>query len=359
MLARALGGGFALLLAVAVAGAMAQSTAPSYVGTHFDRFEVLSNSNMTNARQLTPGYKQNLVGNSDGGEPSAPVWARKCSRDTQTVRFRRTVDLLGTPGDAYFDFSHEIGAKWESKSPLRTYRATVNGTVIAAGRVGKVQPSFIHTALTAAKLAAFRDGPNVVEVQVKKARSPRRVKKCNTKATNRLAVTFRLFGHFSADLGLVEPPPPDQYFKAASPHRTAFVTFNVWNHGPSGIRSGDFSAEISPADEVFLLGSGQPDPATGKVAPLGAPFTGCRVEHQTTTFKVYCTLGRMRVGDTGSVTLAVRRAFASTAGGESATFFGWQLSSSTPDPNFDNNSRHVRIVWCGSDATSEGCASAG
>src|SRR5688500_16763530 len=134
MLRRVATGCLTLLLAGGLAGAQAQTTAPSYMGDHFDRFEVQSNGKLTNARQLTPGFRENRIG-SRKAEPIAPIWATKCSRDKQTVRFRRTVDLLGNPSDAYFDFSHEIGPKWAGKSPLRTFRATINGTVIRKGKV--------------------------------------------------------------------------------------------------------------------------------------------------------------------------------------------------------------------------------
>jgi hypothetical protein len=349
-------------LAVAIAQAQTQTpAAPSYIGAHWDRFELQSNGKLTNARQLAPGMTNNYVGAAPGkAEPIAPIWASKCSRDKQSVRFRRTVELLGAPSDAYFDFFHEIGPKWAGKSPLRTFKAMINGTVIRAGKVGKVSPAFVHTDLTAAQLAVFRDGPNLFELQVEKAKSPKAVKKCNTKAANRLAVNFRLFGNIRADLALVEPAPPDQYFKAATPHRTAFFTLNLRNKGPSGVPDGGaFDVTVQGADLVNVMGSGAPDPGTGKVQPLGAPFSSCPLTGAKPRFTIKCSLTRMRAGGSASLTFAARREFSSTAFGETYTTVGWQVSSmSTPDPVSQNNSRTVQVVWCGDSATSADCAGA-
>ena len=350
------------VLLVGALAAEAQTTAPSHIGAHFDRFEVQSNGKLANARQLTPGLTNNYVGAAPGkAEPIAPIWASKCSRDRQSVRFRRTVELFGRPSDAYFDFSHEIGAKWAGKTPLRTFKVSINGTVIRAARVGKVQPRFVHTNLTAAQLAAFRDGPNTFEVQVEKARSPNGPKRCNTKAANRLAVTFRLFGNIRADLALIEPPPPDRYFKAATPHRTVFFNVTLRNKGPSSVPAGGlFEVTFQSFEQLYVLGSGEPDPGTGKTAPLGGPFKSCQVEGAKPRFTVKCTLGRMRAGDNGSVTFAARREFSSTAFGEAFSTVGWQVSSmSTPDPVSQNNTRTVQIIWCGDSATSAGCSTAG
>ena len=358
----ALGVSLTVLLVGALAAAEAQTTAPSHIGAHFDRFELQSNGKLTNARQLAPGITNNYVGAAPGkAEPIAPIWASKCSRDRQTVRFRRTVELFGKPSDAYFDFTHEIGAKWAGKSPLRTFKATINGTVIRAAKVGKVQPRFVHTDLSAAQVAAFRDGPNTFEVQVEKARSPNGPKRCNTKAANRLAVNFRLFGNIRADLALVEPPPADLYYKAATPHRTVFLNLSLRNKGPSSVPAGGiFEVTFQSFDQVYVLGSGQPDPGTGETQPLGGPFKSCQVEGAKPRFTVKCALGRIREGDSGSVTFAARKEFSSTAFGEAFSTLGWQVSSmSTPDPVSQNNSRTVQIIWCGDSATSAGCPAAG
>jgi hypothetical protein len=357
----ALGVTLTALLVGALATAEAQTTAPGYIGAHFDRFEIQSNGKLTNARQLTPGLTNNHVGAAPGtAEPIAPIWASKCSRDKQTARFRRTVELYGRPSDAYFDFTHEIGPKWAGKTPLRTFKVSINGTVIRASKVGKVQPRLVHTDLSAAQLAAFRDGPNNFEIQVEKARSPTGPKNCNSKPANRLAVTFRLFGNIRADLALIEPPPPDQYFKAATPHRTAFATLSLRNKGPSSVPAGGiFEVTVQSADQVYVLGSGQPDPGTGQTQPLGGPFSSCQIEGSKPRFTIKCSLGRIREGDSGSLALAFRKEFTSTAFGEAFSTLGWQVSSmSTPDPVSQNNTRTVQVTWCGDSATSAGCAAA-
>jgi hypothetical protein len=121
-----------------------------------------------------------------------------------------------------------------------------------------------------------------------------------------------------------------------------------------------FDVTIQGADQVFLMGSGSPDPGSGKVQPLSAPFSSCPLSGAKPTFKLNCTLSRMRAGDSGSVTFAPRKEFSSTEFTQSSTTISWQVSSqSTPDPNGQNNFRSVDIVWCGTQATDPGCADAG
>jgi hypothetical protein len=58
------------------------------------------------------------------------------------------------------------------------------------------------------------------------------------------------------------------------------------------------------------------------------------------------------------VTLGFRVHFASTSFTEASTSIGWRIGrSGVTDPVLDNNTRSVRIVWCGESATSAGCAS--
>ena len=347
----------AVLTLVAAAGANAQAPQPpGYVGQHFDRFELLSNKHFTNAKQLTPGMVNNYVGALPGkAEPSAPIWTTRCSAGKQTATFRRTVELLGPPNDAYFNFTHEIGPRWAGKSPLRTYRVTLNGTLIAAGKVGKVQPGNIQTVLSAAQLQAFRDGANTLEVTVVKAKSPKTVRKCNTSTANRVGVTFVMRGNFKADLALVEPPPADVYRRAGTSN-SQIVNLTLRNLGPSIIPYGTFTITTIGADSVVVTGSGPPQ-ASG-FPPLAPPFSGCAIDDsgKPSTYKVNCLLGRLRGGDPGQVTIAVRREFASTEFTEASTYLSWQIHSTVPDPVSPNNQRLVSIVWCGSQAKSQGCA---
>jgi hypothetical protein len=177
-----------------------------------------------------------------------------------------------------------------------------------------------------------------------------------------VGVLFALLGEFSADLGLVEPAPaPNIYKRARTPQRFLTVNLSVFNRGPSALvpGAGQFIAQVSGATDVLLSGDtgGSGGPVPDGVTPLGPPFGNCK-KSGTTSVTVECELTRMPSGDSGVLSLGVRREFSNTDFSESSTSVAWQTGSSVTDPKTDNNRRSVTIVWCGDEATSAGCASA-
>ena len=96
------------------------------------------------------------------------------------------------------------------------------------------------------------------------------------------------------------------------------------------------------------------------IQPLAPPFTKCNVdETRQPTYRVTCGLENFKTNDRAILTIGFQVGFANLNFGESSTTLSWKLASqASGDPNYENNSRSVQFVWCGTAATSDGCKSA-
>ena len=323
-----------------------ESPAPSYMSGLGNRFTALSSNAYRaagkKAKELTVYNTSNNLNKPAGAkqERYTSIWASTCDpRKDQLVRFRRDIDIPGPPSSVNFEISPDFSGF--SPRPLR-YELEINGKVLTEGKL-KV-PNTKRVALTEpGPLKAFKDGENEIELRVKRQEFPEYVRGCNTSKKNRLAVYFTLGGEFASDLGLVEPPPKSPvYYKATVPQYTLTIGLQVFNRGPSATVDGmgTFTANIN-ADFVGV-----------KAAP--PPFKNCRV----TGTRVDCELSQMPSADSGNLSLFVRKDFSNTNFAEQTSVLSWRSTLQGNDPNFDNNNRSVTIVWCGSQATSDGCASA-
>ena len=329
------------------------SPADPYMSGKGDKFHLTSNGKLTDAKEITKYNTANLLNKPpDKVEESWSVWAEKCNpRQDQTAKFRRTIDIPGPATKATFTITPDFGS---FSNPLKRFVLKVAGQKIAAGPVSQFGRG--EHVIGAAQLKLFRDGPNLIELTVKRDELPEHVGACNKKKKNRVGVLFNLFGDFAADFGLVEPAPaPSIYKRARSPQRFALVNLTVYNRGPSALvpGAGQFIATVSGANEVLVSGGSSGD----SVKDVGPPFGKCQ-QTGTSTVTVECEMTRMASGDRGQLGLGITREFSNTNFSESSTSISWQTGSSVPDPKTENNRRSVQIVWCGDKATSDGCASA-
>lgn len=343
----------ALLLPSAGNGVLTTaSPAPSYMSGLGTRFEMPSNGRFANAEEVTKYNSNNPLNKPFGqDEKYASIWTEKCNpRQDQTAKFRRTIDIPGPPSTARFKMVSDFGS---FSNPLKRYVLEINDEKMSAGPVPPV--SDIEVTLPEKKLKGLRDGPNRVEVTVKRSELPEHVRKCNTKKKNRVGVLFVLGGEFTADLGLIEPAPPPQTYYRASTSRTVIVNLRVYNRGPSALvpGAGQLFVDVGGATQIAVAGS-QGDPRNPQVVPTGPPFDNCVL----TGARVECALGHMSSGDRGVLSIYIQKKFQNTDFNESYTSVSWRTGSSVTDPKLDNNSRSNQIVWCGDDATSPGCASA-
>lgn len=335
------------------------SPAESYMSGRGDRFQLPSNGKFTDAKEITRYNTVHPLNKPPGQEERVTsIWGETCKpRREQTVKFRRTIDIPGPPSKATFQITPDFGS---FANPLERYVLRIAGQKVAAGRVSQFGRG--ETVLGPTQLKLFRDGPNLVEVTVKRDELPEGVRRCNTAKKNRVGVLFTLMGDFSADLGLVEPAPAaNMYKRARTPQRFLIVNLSVFNRGPSALvpGAGAFIAQVSGASDVLL--AGDTGGGGGSVPPgateLGPPFGKCQ-QTGTSVVTVDCELTRMASGASGVLSLGVRKEFSNTNFGESSTSVSWQTGSTVADPKTENNRRTVNIVWCGDKATSPGCASA-
>lgn len=234
----------------------------------------------------------------------------------------------------------------------------MNGKVIASGRFKFTGTRSSDIKLSKATMAAFRLGPNDVEIRVIKGASPASMPKCNTTTDNRLSVQFVMRGRFLSDLALIDVPPKQQYRKAAN-ELSQVINLTLRNQGPSGIFTGQFSVDICCATGFSVLSLAATN--VPGIEPLSPPFTGCTVDDtKKPTYKVLCGLANFKAGDRAILTIGFQTGFANLAFTEASTNISWQLSATgISDANFENNARSVQFVWCGTLATSDGCKSLG
>jgi hypothetical protein len=326
-----------------------------------ERFELVSNKLWTGAHELAPGSIRS-IGRPAGEKPEslAPVWATACRRTAQTASFRRFVTLYGPPKTAEFQLSADYGSKWK-KNPFVKYKLLVNGTVLASQKITGAAFTVLRPPLVpAAVAAAFRDGPNQIEVRVERKKAPKKLTKCNTKdRERRLSVQFVLAGTYEADLALAEPAPADEYKKAGESN-AVFVILTLRNKGPATIPGGVFHAEICCPNDFIFYGAAT-NPGSGPQA-AGEPFTTCEARDDGRINKmatIDCAIGRWRAGGAASLGFGIVTRFQSTEFSEASTNIGWRISSAMHDPLLENNNRHVAIVYCETKSTKPECQNAG
>ena len=325
------------------------SPAPSYLSGLGDRFELPSNARLTNARELLrSGENGNLNKPPGKGEPYAQIWAKSCPHDGQTVSFRRTIDIPGPASEAEFQIQPAITGSIPSKV-LRSYKLLVNGNTAAKGGVFRTHSNRL-TKFDAADLAGLRNGPNLIEVRLRRGELPEGMRRCNTKPRkNGLGVFFLLTGKFAADMALFTDKPPDQYYKAQSPVRNVFLNLSVRNDGPSAI--------LEDANFVVTVAGGSGAALIQKPNP---PFASCTPEGgvRGPFIQFTCLLTRMPPGEKGFLTVGFQREFTSTDFTEQEVLVTWRVHSSTPDPDISDNTRQVKVIFCGTKSTKPECASA-
>jgi hypothetical protein len=336
------------------------SPAPGYLSGLGNKYELPSNRLLTNAKQVGPAEVGYNPLNKPAGEAEvlAPIWTRTCTAGQDSATFRRTIEIPGPPTTGRFEITPIYGGHF-AKSPLRKFTLLVNDQVAATGSLSKPSYFPVVKTLPAASLPFFENGPNVITVKVARGDLPRGMAKCNSSADTRVSVRFRLSGDFVADLALVDTPPPDQYRKAQQ-ENTQIVNLSLRNLGPSAaVAGGTFVVTVNGVTEALLLGD-SPNPPPG-VEPLGPPFDHCtRTETSPApnlAVRFDCVLTAMRPGDSGLLSIGVKQTFQNTNFSESSTILGWHVVHPA-DTGFTNNERSVTLVWCGTLATSDGCAGA-
>jgi hypothetical protein len=119
-----------------------------------------------------------------------PIWAGACRAGTQTVRFDRTLYLLGRPDSLSVTLSTVTAG---GRDPLTSASLLINGhRVLAAAPAAGLTTLTAH--LRSAALHEVAYGANRFEVVLRKARSGR----CNGRGRRQVGVRFLLVGYFHA-----------------------------------------------------------------------------------------------------------------------------------------------------------------
>jgi hypothetical protein len=335
------------------------SPAPGYLSGLGTKFELDSNKLLANAKQVEPAFAgYNPLSKPTGqAEAYAPIWTKTCTADQRSATFRRTITIPGPPTTGRFEITPIYGSF--AKSPLRKFTLLVNDQVAASGSLAKPPHTPIPMTLPTSSLLLFENGPNIVTLKVTRGALPQGMNKCNSSAANRVAISFRLSGDFVADLALVDQPPPNQYRKAQL-ENSQVVNLSLRMLGPSGaVAGGTFVVQITGVSDAFLLGE-SPNPPPG-IEPIGPPFDHCTLTDTTPapnkSVKISCELTAMQAGDSGLLSIGVKQTFQNTDFTESSTFIHWNAAHPA-DTGSAINERTLQLVWCGTLATSAGCAGA-
>src|SRR4051794_2380185 len=189
-----------------------------------------------------------LVSNTRYGpglrEPMLPLWAAKCSSGVQTVRFTRTVWMLGPPQSARVSMasvSRNVGP-----APFASMQLFVNGSLVARRLRGN---SVLVGNLPPRALGRFVFGPNRLELIIVKKRTG----SCNVSRRGRLvAVVFQLDARQVSRLTVTRPAPTSIKADPANPLAAATVPYTLTNNGPSTLLEPVFAYDLrAGASESF------------------------------------------------------------------------------------------------------------
>lgn len=226
-----------------------------------------------------------FVGGRPLRDPVAPVWAPTCTKRAQTVRFTRSVFLLGPPGK--LDLTVANVSRGVSRWPFSTMRVLLNGQTIFR----KDTPGDGGGAFPAELLQEIQTGSNRLDVIMRK----RRTGSCNGTRRRQIGVVVALDGQQAWNLSVDRPPPQtvttrEQQFPDVS------VPYTLTNAGPSTL-----------LEPVLVL---QTTFSSALVTALSQAFTAGGVcpssdEPSTGTYRLVCGLGPLGPGDRSVVTARV------------------------------------------------------
>jgi hypothetical protein len=335
----------ALALALGAGAAPADPPVPVYLRGGYDpggEFAVLSNADW---KVATPELvKPRILSVSARGRPDqtlprdrqdlAYVWAPTCDTREQDATFVRYVVLPGRPS--------ELGFEWDWTGYFASASLYVNRHLVYTSKVGG--RTRIAQDKTKAHLAAFRDGPNRLEIRITRKAVPPGGTTCRKQG-----VRFLVEGKFAADVAVRTDIPETDV------RRVGYLTpvsgaIDVVNNGPSTVYWGKFEFFIQGYYQSLILNDGP--------SVSGAGVTGCKSNVPTKIIvpwiKLECDLRNMRAGAKAVVSFTLLIQIGESSGD------GWlrytrQVRSSADDPNPKNNSHTNMILLCTEHATNPAC----
>jgi hypothetical protein len=206
---------------------------------------------------------------------SSPVWAATCSAHKQTVKFERTVYLLGPPDSLSFLLTAAVlGAHAPA---LTQVRLVINGqTVLEAAP----SDGYVAGEIPASVLSSIGYGASTVQViVVKPASGP-----CNGRSGQQYGVHFTITGHFHADtIASSRPVAGTLSCTATGCHGRAALAFSLTNEGPVEL--------LEPRFDLLLTLAEPHEVSAPYFSAVQSGLTGIRCHFNRPTareYHVYC-----------------------------------------------------------------------
>lgn len=330
---------------------------------HFDEYELYA---ATDARwigalkEVRPDSYRGTDWSDGRGVARKAIWAKRCTKKKQVVRFTKVVDAPGqaSAGEGALDFAS--GTHSITKVEVR-----LNGILIHTVRRGG-EGEFV---LDPADLRAFRFGHNTFEVRATKKKGP----KCNAGRSSQLTgVAVGVTATFRANLR-IRRGPDKEYARVSAGQSHSFITdIGSFSDGPATSLNGALAVKVtgdSGFDIVALL-------ADGRAAPYGT----CSVTKvDPKLYEILCPFElwapslaagevRVQVGIQMNPNLsqnfdeATLRLSWSVLGGDVSFRFGEPFTTSKADPNrltgLSDDRSQLDWVLCSENYSDPGCAGA-
>jgi hypothetical protein len=219
---------------------------------------------------------------------SGPVWAARCSAHKQTVRFGRTVYLLGPPDSLSFLLTAAVVG---SHAPaLSQVRLVINGQTVF-----QAAPSdgYVAGEIPASALSSIGYGESTIQVIVVKPGSG----PCNGKSAQQYGVHFTITGHFHADtIASSRPVTGTLSCSATGCHGRAALAFSLTNEGPVEL--------LEPRFDLLLTLAEPHEVSAPYFSAVQSGLTGirCHFNRPTTReYHVYCDWSPFAPGASGTL----------------------------------------------------------
>jgi hypothetical protein len=205
----------------------------SYLDPNTGAIEAWSNEGWTNARRVraldTTTYQNQL-----DQEKSMAVWPT-CTRARETVRFARTLHLLGDPEELRISVLGVV--KGLRVWPFSSIVLRLNDRVV--GR--RTTPGFIEQELTADQLRGVVGGANTIDIRVTK----RKTRSCNGSSRRKLGVLIGVIGRQAWHVRISRPPP-----QSTQSGGIPTIPFTMTNDGPSILLEPRFHFSVAYDQDV-------------------------------------------------------------------------------------------------------------
>jgi hypothetical protein len=294
-----------------------------------ERYALISNPTWQGARSVKPIRKADPNSyEADLRQNHSYIWAPTCLPSAQKVVFQHDFYL---PGPAK-NFAAEIQG---TKYGIKLIRVFINGSLAFHTNT---YPFYILLAENRyAKM--LNTGNNIITIEVTKLPDTAANKFCQN---GPLGIAFKLYGEFSADLGVAKS---GFYKVAVHPDTDTRVllftgTPQLRNHGPSAVYKAYLSARVtysgSPITKAELI------PVGNSISACQELFTG------PTVTGMDCAFTKWAPGTPKSFPFGIR---VETEGPGNPNFVSnvgiyYGVSSPTDDPNTANNFRSVTVYVC-------------